>query len=167
MTDKDTLDEVAEALDAVARAGQLTDRTSAVWLDRALTLGARLVRNLLPPGLTREVMVQQFEVTGPTVVFVKATGARVSARRQQGRHVNLEAALYVSAGLQVTTQQDAFGIYVVALRKRVIGRLSRSDLRLTLPPDCDLIADLEHGDLHLNDMTGRVTVPAAPGKPKP
>ncbi|MCZ7542427.1 MAG: hypothetical protein M5R40_02300 [Anaerolineae bacterium] len=139
----------------------MIDKDTAALLERAVRVGARLLRTALPPQLTREVMAQQFEVSGPTTVYVKATGAQVSVRRRAGRHVSLEANLYVSAGLDVATQQDAAGIYIVALRKRLVGGLSRSDLRLTLPPDCDLIADLDNSNLHLNGMTGRVTIPGA------
>ncbi len=149
MADKDALEDIAQVL----------DEDTATWLGRAVELGARLLRNALPPGLTREVMAQQFEVSGPTVVFVKATGAQVSVRRQPGRLVRLEANLFISAGLDVATQQDEAGIYIVALRKRLAGGLSRAELRLILPPDCDLIADLDNSNLHLNGMTGRVTIP--------
>jgi hypothetical protein len=129
------------------------------WAEKAVEVGARLLLTALSPRLTRQVMSQRFAVGGPTVVFVKATQAQVSVRRQPGRVVRLDADLYVSAGLEVATQQDEAGVYIVVLRKRFLGAFSRSDLRLTLPPDCELIADLEHSNLHLNAMSGRAFVP--------
>lgn len=153
MAEKEALEAVAAVLD------DAMTQDNVAWLERAVRLGARLLRSALPPPLTREVVAQQFEVSGPVVVFVRATGAQVSVRRQPGRYVRLEADLYVSAGLDVKTEQDDAGVYIVALRKRLVGELSRSDIRLTIPPECDLIADLDRGNLHLNGVTGRVAIP--------
>ncbi|MBN1283861.1 MAG: hypothetical protein JXB47_00530 [Anaerolineae bacterium] len=138
-----------------------TEQETAEWLSKAVSIGAQLLKNALPSSLTREVVSQQFEVAGPTTVFVKATGCRVTVRRRAGGAVRLDANLYVSAGLDVATQQDAAGIYIVILRKRVLGAASRSRVQITLPPDCDLVADLEQGDLLFEDVSGRITVPGS------
>jgi hypothetical protein len=45
------------------------------------------------------------------------------------------------------------------LRRRVVGALSRCRVNLTMPPDCELVADLEHSSLHLEDVNGRVALP--------
>ncbi len=133
-------------------------------LDRTIELGVHVLRNVLPARLTREVISQRFDISGPTVVFVKAEGAQISVRRRPGSTVQLDARLYISAGLQVATQQDESGIYIVLLRKRLVGAVSRSNVRLSLPPECTLVADLVHGNLHLDDMSGQFTIPGIVGK---
>lgn len=138
---------------------ELIDQETVDLITKAVGIGARVLRAVLPSRLTREVMTQQFEVDGPTVVFVKANEAQISVRRRPGNMVKLDANLYVSAGLQIATQQDEAGIYIVILRKRVVGSLSRSNVRLTIPPDCDLVADLEGSNLHLKAVNGRITIP--------
>ncbi len=135
------------------------DQETIDFVERAVGIGTRLLRTALPSGLTREMMAQQFQVEGPALVYVKATGAQVRVRRQPGKTVHLNARLYVSAGLQIATRQDSVGIYIVILRRRVMGALSRGEVRLVLPPDCDLVADLEGSNLHLDGVHGRITIP--------
>lgn len=138
------------------------EQNSTDWLDRTIGVGTQLLKNALPSRLTREVVSQQFEIAGPTTVFVKASGCRVTVRQSTGRVVWLTANLYVSAGLDVATQQDEAGIYIVILRKPVVGTVSRANVQITIPAGCDLVADLDRGDLLLQDLSRRITISGQP-----
>src|SRR4051795_7830380 len=68
--------------------------------------------------------VQVFEVTLPTTVYVRASQCEVVIRRQAQSCVELSANLRASFGWELVAEQDEAGVYIVARRKPVVGKLS-------------------------------------------
>src|SRR5215207_4091251 len=73
---------------------------------------------------TSKSFMQHFQVTLPTTVYVRASQCEVTVRHRVGTQVELAANLRASFGWELVAEQDDAGIYIVAKRKPVVGKLS-------------------------------------------
>ena len=62
-------------------------------------------------------------------------------------------------GWQLTTDQDAAGVYLVAVRKPVIGSVGRGKFHLTLPRGVFISLKLTQCQLRFHDLTATLDLP--------
>jgi hypothetical protein len=103
--------------------------------------------------------VQVFNVKPPVTVYVRASHCRITICRQPEPKVILDANLYRAFGVELTAEQDDAGVYIVAKRKAVVGRVTRIDLALTVPADSHLALHLTPGDVIFEAVDGLLEVP--------
>ncbi len=111
------------------------------------------------PKTTQRSHTQVFNVRSPITIYVRATNCRVSICRQPGTKVILHANMYRAFGLELASEQDEAGVYIVARQKRVVGKLSRADFTITAPPESHLVFHLTPGDVVLQDIDGMMELP--------
>jgi hypothetical protein len=103
--------------------------------------------------------VQVFNVKPPVTVYVRASHCRITICRQSEPKVILDANLYRAFGVELTAEQDDAGVYIVAKRKAVVGRVTRIDLALTVPADSHLALHLTPGDVIFQAVDGLLELP--------
>jgi hypothetical protein len=114
------------------------------------------------PKLSQQSFIQVFNVTLPVTVYVRASHCRVTIRREATRQVTLQADMYRAFGVELVAEQDDAGVYIVARRKPVVGRVSRADFTITVPPDSHLVFHLTPGDVVLHSIDGLLELPPTP-----
>jgi hypothetical protein len=67
--------------------------------------------------------------------------------------------MYRAFGLELVAEQDDAGVYIVARRKPVVGKLSRTDFTITVPFESHLVFHLTPGDIVLQDVHGMMELP--------
>ena len=100
-----------------------------------------------------------FNVKPPVTVYVRASHCRVTICRQSEPKVILDADLYRAFGVELTAEQDEVGVYIVAKRKAVVGRVTRIDLALTVPDNSHLALHLTPGDVIFEAVDGMLELP--------
>lgn len=113
------------------------------------------------PKTTPRSHTQFFNVKPPVTVYVRASHCRITVCRHLDSKVILEANLYRAFGVELATEQDDSGIYLVARRKAVVGRITRIDFTLTVPLDSHLAFHLTPGDVVFQDIDGLFELPAS------
>lgn len=108
-----------------------------------------------------QAFVQVFPVTTPLTVYVRASHCHLTIRQHQLPRVELNASLGRAFGVDLTTEQDEAGIYIIARRKPVVGTVARLDLTLTLPPAVRLAFHLTPGDVTFAGIHGLADVTAS------
>lgn len=111
------------------------------------------------PKTTHRSHTQVFNVKPPITIYVRGTNCRVSIHHEPGTKVILYANMYRAFGLELASEQDEAGVYIVAKQKRVVGKLSRADFTLTVPPESHLVFHLTPGDVVLQDIDGMIEFP--------
>jgi hypothetical protein len=111
------------------------------------------------PQTTQKSHTQVFNVTPPVTVYVRASHCRITVSHHVEPKVILEANVYRAFGVELTAEQDEAGIYIVARRKAVVGRVTRTDFSLTVPADSHLALHLTPGDVVFRDVNGVVELP--------
>jgi hypothetical protein len=106
--------------------------------------------------------LQVFEVTLPTTVYVRASQCEITVLRTPGSRVELSANLRAAFGWELAAEQDAAGVYIVARRKPVVGAMSSARFSLSVPPEANLVFNVTPGTIHLIDVNGKLSIPAAP-----
>jgi hypothetical protein len=120
------------------------------------------------PKTTQRSHIQIFNVTPAVTVYVRASHCRITVSRQTDPKVILEANLYRAFGVELTAEQDEAGVYIVAKRKAVVGRVTRTEFTLTVPADSHLAFHLTPGDVIFQDIEGMIELPTRqvfPAKP--
>ncbi len=106
--------------------------------------------------------ISVFKVEAPLTVYIRASQCRVVLRYHALDQVELHARLYYAFGLQFVTEQDDAGVYIVAMRRRVLGRLSRAEFMLRVPGYTNLSFNLTPGAILVDELAGRVNLPPLP-----
>jgi hypothetical protein len=104
---------------------------------------------------------QWFTVTPPTTVYVRASQCNITIRYRPGDRVELAANLRASFGWELAADQDSAGVYIVAKRKPVVGKMSTARFTLTVPPEVNLVLHLTPGTVRLENVDGKLTVPGS------
>jgi hypothetical protein len=92
---------------------------------------------------------QQFTISLPATIYVRASHCNVYVSHQAGNTVQLSSTLSAAFGWEFAAEQDAEGIYIVAKRKPVVGQLSYGELHLVVPPAVHLAFHLTPGQVSL------------------
>jgi hypothetical protein len=103
---------------------------------------------------------QRFTVTLPTTVYVRASQCNVTIRYEPGNRVELSANLRASFGWELAADQDSAGVYIVAKRKPVVGKIASAHFTLTVPPEANLVLHLTPGSFRLENVDGKLTIPS-------
>jgi hypothetical protein len=106
------------------------------------------------PNSVQRSHTQIFNVKPPVTVYVRASHCRVFVRCAAAPKVVLEANLYRAFGVELATEQDDAGVYVVARRKPVVGTVSRTEFTITVPPESHLAFHLTPGDVIFENVEG-------------
>jgi hypothetical protein len=111
------------------------------------------------PKTAQRSHVQVFNVKPPVTVYVRASHCRITVCREPEPKVILDANLYRAFGVELTAEQDDAGVYIVAKRKAVVGRVTRIDLALTVPANSQLALHLTPGDVIFEGVDGMLELP--------
>lgn len=136
-------------------------------LEMALRHGGRTViesalesaADVVPRG--EHSFVQVFPVTAPLTVYVRASHCHLTIRQHSLPRVELNANLSRAFGVELATEQDEAGIYIIARRKPVVGTVARLDLVLTLPPTVHLAFHLTPGTVTFAGLDGLAELAAS------
>jgi len=146
----------------IVRRGGRTAFQSALWfggrsaVDSALGAAAGAV-----PKTSQRSVTQVFNVTPPVTVYVRASHCRVTVRCASAPKVILDANLHRAFGIELAAEQDDAGVYIVAKRKAVVGKITRADITLTVPDGSHLAFHLTPGDVVLEAVDGMINLPVA------
>ncbi len=113
---------------------------------------------------TMKAFEQWFTVSLPTTVYVRASQCIVTVRYQPGNRVELSANLRASFGWELAADQDSAGVYIVAKRRPVVGKISTARFTLTVPPEANLVLHLTPGSVRLENIDGKLTIAGSPEK---
>lgn len=108
------------------------------------------------PRTSQRSHTQIFNIKLPVTVYVRASHCRVFVRCSEAPKVILEANLYRAFGVELATEQDEAGVYIVARRKPVVGTVSRTELTITVPRESHLALHLTPGDVIFENVEGTV-----------
>lgn len=111
------------------------------------------------PKSTQQTHTQVFNVKQPVTVYVRGGNCRVAVRREDTTKVTIQASMYRAFGLELAAEQDDVGVYIVARRKPVVGKLSRTDFTIIVPFESHLVFHLTPGDIVLQDVDGMMELP--------
>ncbi|GAB4547610.1 MAG: hypothetical protein OHK0023_09270 [Anaerolineae bacterium] len=135
-----------------------------MWRRIRENLLRRGVQTLLSSGAqlaataTARQFEQVFQVTFPVTVSVRASHARVTVHRTRSSQVLLQADLGASFGWEFISDQDEFGVYIVAKRKPLVGALSWASFSLNVPMEANLAFNLTPGAVSLEDVDGKFSL---------
>lgn len=110
-------------------------------------------------SLTRHTQTYYFSTLGPITLYLQAENADVRVMRWALPRVEVTATLQASFGWRVATDQDEAGVYVVAKRKAVLGRMSTGVFNIVVPDDAYLVLKLVDGRVILENLSGTLQVP--------
>jgi hypothetical protein len=123
-------------------------------LETAVSLTADAAANA-----TAKSFNQVFVVSTQTALYVRGSMIDVIVRRvPEPTDVELQANLHASFGWEFKAEQDEQGIYIVALRKPIVGALARATFTLIAPANMNLICKLTPGTLHLDNVDGTLRI---------
>jgi hypothetical protein len=109
---------------------------------------------------------QWFTVTLPATVYVRASQCNLTIRYRSGDRVELAANLRASFGWELAADQDSAGVYIVAKRKPVVGKMSTARFTLTVPPGVNLVLHLTPGSVRLENIDGKLAIPGSIEQPE-
>ncbi len=104
--------------------------------------------------LAQHLKTYHFAVRPPGMVYVQADYAEVTVIRWNRPTVEITTLLQAPFGWRLVTDQDEAGVYLVARRKTVIGRLSSAKFVIRLPDVLYLTLKLSECSINLKQVTG-------------
>lgn len=116
-------------------------------------------------SMIRHTRTYYFSTIGPVTIYLRADAAEVRIMRWALPKVEITAILEGSFGWRVATDQDDAGVYVVARRKPLVGRMSSAAFSLVVPHDAHLMLNIDDGRVVLEHMNGTLHIPAAAPAP--
>ena len=113
--------------------------------------------------LARDLAVEsqrfRWDVAIPSTLFLQAEQSDIRLAFHDQPRILAQAELRAGFGWQLTTDQDAAGVYVVALRKPVIGSIARGKFTFHCPRGIYLSLKLKQCQLRFDDMTASLDLP--------
>lgn len=111
------------------------------------------------PKSTRRSHRQIFSVSAPTTIYIRGSHCHVTVQRHADPKIILDANLHRAFGVELVAEQDDAGIYIVAKRKAIVGKITRTDLTLTIPSDSHLAFHLTPGEVTFANVDGMMELP--------
>lgn len=127
-------------------------------VEEALETGATTAVSAAADATSKQFR-QTFEVKLPTTIYVRASHSAVTVRYGPPDRVEVAAMLRVAFGWELVTEQDEAGLYIVAKRKPMVGRLSAAAFTITVPPQANLVLNLTPGSIYFENIDGKLNVP--------
>lgn len=97
-----------------------------------------------------------YQVNGATTLYLQTEQAHVTLSRWTERRIEILMALQLSVGWRYAADQDEAGVYIVAMRRPVVGSLSRAEFNLLVPTDTHVIFKLKDCAMTLNAINGQI-----------
>ena len=104
--------------------------------------------------LARSSQTYSFGVMSSVTCYVHVAGGEVRIARHTAPLVEIAAQLQAPFGWRIAAEQDAAGVYFVALRRALIGAMAGAVFTVTVPQDAHLVLKLEHARLSLENVDG-------------
>ncbi|MEP7294171.1 MAG: hypothetical protein ABI835_20455 [Chloroflexota bacterium] len=104
--------------------------------------------------LARSSQTYSFGVSSGATCYVHVSGGEVRVARHNTPLVEIVSQLQAPFGWRIAAQQDAAGVYFVALRRAIIGGMANATFLVTVPQDAHLVLKLEHARLSLENVDG-------------
>ena len=101
----------------------------------------------------------QWDVAAPNTLFLQAEQSDIRLAWHAQPRIVAKIQLRAGFGWQLTTDQDAAGVYVVAVRKPVIGSVGRGNFHLALPRGLHISLKLTQCNLCFADLTASLELP--------
>ncbi|MFQ3566069.1 MAG: hypothetical protein SNJ59_03635 [Aggregatilineales bacterium] len=111
--------------------------------------------------LTRRSMTYHFTVGDRSTFYLHTSRAQVTINRHAERHIEVKAELKAPFAWRVATDQDAAGVYFVALRRPVVGGLAYAHFAIYTPADAHLMLKLDRCRLAMEGVSGVFDLPPA------
>jgi hypothetical protein len=112
------------------------------------------------PKTTQRSHRQIFNTAAPTTIYVRGSHCDVTVQRHDDPKVILDVNLHRAFGVELIAEQDDAGIYIIAKRKAVVGKVTRANLALTVPPDSHLALHLTPGEITFAQVDGMIELSA-------
>lgn len=97
----------------------------------------------------------------PMTYYMRAENAIVQVARWSRPAVEVTALLNGAFGWRIATDQDDAGVYLVALRRMLIGRVSTAKFDVVVPQDTFVVLNLTNCDLRLTNVNNTVEIDPA------
>lgn len=101
----------------------------------------------------------QFQVEPPTTFYLHADYADVTINRWDEAQITVKAKVQASFGWRIKTDQDADGVYIVAVPRADLGRVLSVSFEVFVPQDTYLLLKLKDGKCTLGDINGTLQIP--------
>ena len=110
------------------------------------------------------VETQRFhwDVRTPSTLFLQAEQSDIQLALHDQPQILAKIELRAGFGWQLTTDQDAAGVYIVAVRKRVIGSIARGKFHFSLPRGVYISLQLKQCRLGFDNLTASLDLPPFP-----
>ncbi len=109
--------------------------------------------------IARSSQTYVFNVGSGATCYVHVADAEVRIARHNAPQIEIAAQLQAPFGWRVAAEQDEAGVYLVALRRPLVGAMAGASFLVTVPPDAYLALRLEHARLSLEDVNGLLELP--------
>jgi len=105
----------------------------------------------------------RFGAPGPLTLYAHIEAADVTVERRALPYLEVAAQLQAPFAWRIAFDQDEAGVYVVALRRALVGELGGGSFRLIVRPDTYLHLRLDGCKLTLTDVHAMVELPPGGG----
>ena len=109
--------------------------------------------------LAVETQHLHWDVTTPSTLFLQAEQSDIRLAWHDQPQILAKVELRAGFGWQLTTDQDEAGVYVVAVRKAVIGSIARGKFHFSLPRGVYISLKLTQCQLCFDDLTASLDLP--------
>ncbi len=103
-----------------------------------------------------------WQVTLPNTLHLEAEYADIRLVTRERPTITAKVALPLGIGWQLAAEQDDAGVYIVAMRKPLIGSLGRARFDIALPPGLHITLKLRRCQLRLDDLDMTLELPPSP-----
>ncbi len=100
----------------------------------------------------------EFFVPTPGTLYLHAEDATVRIARWDQPKISMRMQLQAGFSWRVKTDQDEAGVYFVAKRRSVMGKMGRSNFEIMVPQQTYLILRLEPGGVLLDNVQGTLHI---------
>ena len=112
--------------------------------------------------LTLDTRRFQWQIQLPNTVYIQAEHARIRIAPHERMEVLAKIELQAPFGWQLAAEQDAAGVYIIARRKALIGKIGRGQFDIKMPRGLHLSLKLENCQLCLDDWARQLDIPPGP-----
>lgn len=109
--------------------------------------------------LAHESKTYQFQVTSPGTLYLHSERAIVQVSRWNQPNIEIDMRLSAGFSWRVKTDQDAFGVYLVAVRRTLVGAFGQAHFVILAPYETHLVLRLTDGSVLLNNIEGTLEIP--------
>lgn len=109
--------------------------------------------------LAHESKTYQFQVSSPGTLYLHSEQAIVQVSRWQQPRIEIEMRLRAGFSWRVQAEQDEAGVYLVAVRRTLLGAVGQANFVVLAPYETHLVLRLDHGSVLLNNINGTLEIP--------